>query len=64
LDAESEKLIQEALQRVLKGRTVLTIAHRLSTIKNAGTENILIIHLNVTILNILCNHYLIGNKLF
>lgn len=36
MDAESEKLIQESLQRVSKGRTVLTIAHRLSTIKNAG----------------------------
>lgn len=37
LDAESEHLVQEALQRILKGRTVLTIAHRLSTIKSAGT---------------------------
>lgn len=36
LDAESEHLVQEALQRILKGRTVLTIAHRLSTIKSAG----------------------------
>ncbi|XP_014259486.1 ATP-binding cassette sub-family B member 10, mitochondrial isoform X2 [Cimex lectularius] len=35
LDAESEHLVQEALERVMKGRTVLTIAHRLSTIKNA-----------------------------
>lgn len=35
LDAESEHLVQEALQRILKGRTVLTIAHRFSTIKNA-----------------------------
>ncbi|KAK9511846.1 hypothetical protein O3M35_000427 [Rhynocoris fuscipes] len=35
LDAESEHLVQEALERILKGRTVLTIAHRLSTIKNA-----------------------------
>lgn len=41
MDAESEKLIQEALQRVSKGRTVLTIAHRLSTIKNAGNVNLL-----------------------
>jgi len=36
LDAESESLVQEALERVMKGRTVLTIAHRLSTIRNAG----------------------------
>ncbi|XP_054262814.1 ATP-binding cassette sub-family B member 10, mitochondrial isoform X2 [Macrosteles quadrilineatus] len=35
LDAESEHLVQEALDRIMKGRTVLTIAHRLSTIKNA-----------------------------
>lgn len=36
LDAESEHLVQEALERIMKGRTVLTIAHRLSTIKNAS----------------------------
>ncbi|XP_069698493.1 ATP-binding cassette sub-family B member 10, mitochondrial isoform X1 [Periplaneta americana] len=35
LDAESEYLVQEALERIMKGRTVLTIAHRLSTIRNA-----------------------------
>ena len=35
LDAESESLVQEALERVMKGRTVLTIAHRLSTIRKA-----------------------------
>lgn len=35
LDTESEKLVQEALDRLMEGRTTLVIAHRLSTIKNA-----------------------------
>lgn len=37
LDAQSEYLVREALERVMKGRTVLTIAHRLSTIQNADS---------------------------
>lgn len=41
LDAQSEFLVQEALERVTQGRTVLTIAHRLSTIKNADTIAVL-----------------------
>ena len=35
LDSESEKLVQEALDRLMKDRTTLVIAHRLSTIQNA-----------------------------
>ncbi len=35
LDAESEHLVQEALGRLMKGRTTLVIAHRLSTVKEA-----------------------------
>jgi subfamily B ATP-binding cassette protein MsbA len=35
LDAESERLVIEALERLMKGRTTLTIAHRLSTIRDA-----------------------------
>ena len=35
LDANSEKLITDALEKLMKGRTVLIIAHRLSTIQNA-----------------------------
>jgi ABC-type multidrug transport system fused ATPase/permease subunit len=35
LDAESEHLVQEAIERAMINRTVLVIAHRLSTVRNA-----------------------------
>jgi ATP-binding cassette subfamily B protein len=41
LDVVSESLIQEAIQRLIKGRTTFIVAHRLSTIRNA--ERILVL---------------------
>jgi len=35
LDTESEQLVQDALEKLMKNRTSLVIAHRLSTVKNA-----------------------------
>ena len=35
LDAESELLVQEAIDKLLQGRTTLVIAHRLATVQNA-----------------------------
>ncbi len=40
LDSQSESLIQDAMERVMKGRTSLVIAHRLSTI--IGADKILV----------------------
>ncbi|MBQ0018904.1 MAG: ABC transporter ATP-binding protein [Bacteroidales bacterium] len=42
LDTESERLVQEALERLMKTRTTVAIAHRLSTIKNA--DEICVLH--------------------
>jgi subfamily B ATP-binding cassette protein MsbA len=36
LDSESEKLVIDALERLMKGRTVITIAHRLATIRDSN----------------------------
>ena len=42
LDAESERIVQEALDRIMTSRTTIIVAHRLSTVRNADT--IAVIH--------------------
>ena len=42
LDTESERLVQEALDRLMSTRTTIAIAHRLSTIKNS--DEIIVMH--------------------
>ena len=42
LDAESERIVQEALDRIMVNRTTVIVAHRLSTVRNADT--IAVIH--------------------
>jgi subfamily B ATP-binding cassette protein MsbA len=42
LDTESEKVVMEGLDRLMKGRTVITITHRLNTIRDA--DRIIVLH--------------------
>jgi ABC-type multidrug transport system fused ATPase/permease subunit len=59
LDSESERLVQEALDKLMKGRTSVVIAHRLATIRNA--DKIIVLD-NGTILEQGTHTELIANK--
>jgi ATP-binding cassette subfamily B (MDR/TAP) protein 1 len=41
LDVESERIVQQALDRLMRNRTTVVVAHRLSTIKNADQISII-----------------------
>ena len=59
LDSESEKLVQQAIDRLMKGRTVFVVAHRLSTINHA--DKIIVIE-NGKIVDMGRHEELIGHK--
>ena len=59
LDTESEKLVQDALNNLMKNRTSLIIAHRLSTIQNA---DIIVVLENGKIVEQGNHHKLINNN--
>jgi len=47
IDSQTESLIQESLQKILRGRTSITIAHRLSTIRES--DKIIVLHKGVVV---------------
>ena len=59
LDSESERLVQEALDKLMKGRTSVVIAHRLATIRNA--DKIIVLE-NGTIVEQGTHNELLANK--
>ncbi len=59
LDSESESLVQNALEELMKGRTALVIAHRLSTVRNA--DRIIVLE-NGSIVETGTHQELIGNS--
>jgi ABC-type multidrug transport system fused ATPase/permease subunit len=59
LDSESERLVQEALDKLMKGRTSVVIAHRLATIRNA--DKIIVLE-NGTIIEQGTHNELLTNK--
>jgi ATP-binding cassette subfamily B (MDR/TAP) protein 1 len=79
LDAESEHVVQEALNNIMVNRTTIIVAHRLSTVKNADTISVLhrgqlveqgnvdfFFHFhNATITQMFCKfHFTFSNKCF
>ncbi len=48
LDAQSEKIVQDALDRIMVGRTTVVVAHRLSTVQNADSIAVLQVSENPT----------------